>query len=83
MIVNGLFIHAWDLLGGFLGGYYNNKEVIKERRISSKWAFFCYKIKIEIKATTATALKKGLKYSPVSEGNICIAEPNLEVLTLR
>ena len=36
---------------------------------------------MEIKATTA-ALKNELNYSPVSEGNTCIAEPNLEALLL-
>ena len=46
-----------------------------------KKTFFNYKIKIEIKTTT-TALKNELKYSPVSEGNTCIAGPKLEVLPL-
>ena len=32
--------------------------------------------------TTTTAIKNELKYSPMSEGNTCIAEPNLEVLPL-
>ena len=32
--------------------------------------------------TTTTALKNELKYSPVSEGNTCIAELKLEVLAL-
>ena len=44
--------------------------------------FFSYKIKLEIKATKTTALKNQLKYSPMSEGNTCIAEPNFEVLLL-
>ena len=30
-----------------------------------------------------TALKNELKYSSMSEGNSCIAEPNLEALTLK
>ena len=46
-----------------------------------KKTFFNYKIKI--KTTTTTGLKNELKYSPMSEGNTCIAEPNLEVLPLR
>ena len=47
-----------------------------------KKTFFNYKkTKIEIKTTT-TALKNELKYSSVSEGNTCIAEPKLEVLPL-
>ena len=33
--------------------------------------------------STTTALKNELKYSPMSEGNTCIGEPNLEVLPLR
>ena len=42
---------------------------------------FCNnKIKIEIKTTITTAIKNRLKYSPISEGNTCIAEPKLEVL---
>ena len=47
-----------------------------------KKTFFNYKIKMKIKTTT-TGLKNELKYSPMSEGNTCIAEPNLEVLPLR
>ena len=46
-----------------------------------KKTFFKYKIKV--KTTAATELKNELKYSPMSEGNTCIAEPNLEVLPLR
>ena len=37
----------------------------------------------KIKTTVTTALKNGLKYSPMSEGNASIAEPKLEVLPLR
>ena len=48
--------------------------------LKKKTIFNC-KIKIEIKTTT-TALKSELKYSPMSESNTCIAEPNLEVLPL-
>ena len=48
--------------------------------LKKKTIFNC-KIKIEIKTTT-TALKNDLKYSPMSESNTCIAEPNLEVLPL-
>ena len=33
--------------------------------------------------TATTGLKNELEYSPISEGNTCIAEPNLEVLPLR
>ena len=47
-----------------------------------KKAYFNCKIKIKIKTTTI-GLKNELKYSPMSEGNTCIAEPNLEVLPLR
>ena len=46
-----------------------------------KKTFFNYKIKI--KRTATIGLKNELKYSPMSEGNTCIAEPNLEVLPLR
>ena len=42
--------------------------------------FFNYKMKIK---TTTTRLINELKYSSMSEGNTCIAEPNLEVLPLR
>ena len=48
-----------------------------------KNTFFNYKIKIEIKTTATTVIKNEVKYSPLSEGNICIAEPNLEELSLR
>ena len=37
---------------------------------------------IEIKTATTAVIKNELKYFPVSEGNTCIAEPNLEVLPL-
>ena len=37
---------------------------------------------IEIKTTTTAVIKNELKYFPMSEGNTCIAEPNLEVLPL-
>ena len=40
-------------------------------------------MKIKIKTTARTGLKNELKYSPISEGNTCIAEPNLEVLRLK
>ena len=43
--------------------------------------FFSYKI--NIKATTTTGLKSELKYSPMSDGNTCIEQPNLEVSPLR
>ena len=36
-----------------------------------KKAFFNYKLKIKIKATTTAGLKDEIKYSPMSEGNIC------------
>ena len=39
--------------------------------------------KIKIKTTTAIGLKNEPKYSPMSEGNTCIAESDLEGLTLR
>ena len=45
--------------------------------------FFNYKIKREIKTTKTIALKSAFKYSPMSEGNTCIAEPNLKVLPLK
>ena len=34
------------------------------------------------KKTTATVIKNDLKYTEISEGNTCIAKPNLEVLPL-
>ena len=39
-------------------------------------------INIEIKTTATAAIKNELKYFLMSEGNTCIAEPNLEVLPL-
>ena len=35
---------------------------------------------MEIKTTTTTAIRNELKYSPMSDGNTCIAEPNLETI---
>ena len=40
-------------------------------------------MKVEIKTNTTMALKSELRYSPILEGNTCIAEPNLEVLPLK
>ena len=37
---------------------------------------------IGIKTTTTAVIKNEIKYFPISEGNTCIAEPNLEVLPL-
>ena len=41
--------------------------------------FFNYKIKNFYIRTTTAVTKNELKYTPMSEGNTCIAEPNLEV----
>ena len=49
-----------------------------KRIYNAKKTFFNYKIKMKIKTTT-TGLKNELKYFPISVGNTCIAEPNLEV----
>ena len=48
-----------------------------------KITVFNYKIKLEIKATTKTAITNKLKNPPMSEGNTYIAQPNLEVITLK
>ena len=40
-------------------------------------------LKKHVKTTTTTGLRNDLKYSPMSEGNTCLAEPDLEVLPLR
>ena len=37
----------------------------------------------EKKTTTTIALKNAFKYSPKSEGNTCIAQPNLQALPLK
>ena len=39
-------------------------------------------ISIEIKAIATAIIKNEFKYFPMSESNICIAEPTLEVLPL-
>ena len=36
-----------------------------------------------MKTTTTIGLMNEVKYSPMSESNTCIAEPNLEVVPLR
>ena len=48
-----------------------------------KITVFNYKIKLEIKATATTAITNKLKNPPMSEGNTCIAQLNLEVITLK
>ena len=45
-----------------------------------KNTLFNYKIKIETKLTTTTAINCDLKYSPVSEGSTCIAEPTHKII---
>ena len=48
-----------------------------------KWYIFQFQNKnINETKTTATVIKNDLKHSKVSEGNTCIAKPNLEVLPL-
>ena len=47
-----------------------------------KIQFSIKEISIEIETTTTAVIKNELKYFPMSEGNTCIAEPNLEVLPL-
>ena len=44
-----------------------------------KSTFFNYKI--EIKITATAEIKNELKYSPMSKGETCIAEPNLQSFT--
>ena len=44
--------------------------------------FSIIEISIEIKTTTTAVIKNELKYFPMSQGNTCIAGPNLEVLPL-
>ena len=48
-----------------------------------KIQFSIIEINIEIKTTTTAIIKNEVKYFPMSEGNPCIAEPNLEVLPLK
>ena len=43
---------------------------------------FQTEINIEIKTTATAVIKNELKYFLISEGNTCIADPNLEVLPL-
>ena len=44
--------------------------------------FSIIEISIEIKTTTTAVIKNELKYFPMSDGNTCIAELNLEALPL-
>ena len=55
-----------------------NKYVnfFSDKRIYNIKKYFNYKIK-QKKTTTTIALKNAFKSSPKSEGNTCIAEPNL------
>lgn len=58
-------------------------QVISEYEGEKKWKIETstttnYKLEA---TTTTTVTKLSLKYSPMSEGNIGIAEPNLEVLS--
>ena len=41
-----------------------------------KNTFFNNRTKTEIKTTTTTIIKLELKYFPISEVNVCIAEPS-------
>ena len=44
--------------------------------------FSINEISLEIETTTTAVIKNELKCFPMSDGNTCIAEPNLEVLPL-
>ena len=48
-----------------------------------KKEFLDYKIKMKLEATTTTVIKNELKYSPMPKGDASVAEPNLDVLSLR
>ena len=50
--------------------------------IHKKTQFPITETNIEVKSTATTVLRNELKYFLISEGNTCIAEPNLEVLPL-
>ena len=50
--------------------------------IHKKTQFPITETNIEIQSTATTVLRNELKYFLISEGNTCIAEPNLEVLPL-
>ena len=50
--------------------------------IHKKIQFSITEINIEIKTTATAVIKNELKYFLMSEGNTCIAKPNLEVLAL-
>ena len=52
------------------------------KKIHKKIQFPIIEIKIEIKTTAIAVIKNELKYFPISEGNTCKAEPNLDVLPL-
>ena len=43
---------------------------------------FNNRISIEIKPTETAVIKNRLNCFPISEGNTCIADPNLEILPL-
>ena len=44
--------------------------------------FSIEEISLEIETTATAVIKNELKCFPMSDGNTCIAEPNLEVLPL-
>ena len=48
-----------------------------------KNTIFNNRINIKINTTTTAVIKNKLNYSPMSEVNPCIGEPNLEILPLR
>ena len=63
----------------------SSKEVnfISDKIIyNDKKYIFNKKIKIEIKTTTTTVIQKWAKIFSNVRGHTCIAEPNLEVLSL-
>ena len=62
----------------------NQVNFLSDKRIyNAKKTYFNCKKKKKKKIKSTIGLKNELKYSPMSEGNTCIAEPNLEVLPLR
>ena len=75
-----------------LVGLYPNIPIVEQSIVNfisdiriynyKKTQFSVTEINIEIKTTAKAVIKNELKYFLMSEGNTCIAEPNLEVLPL-
>ena len=74
----------WGLrAGGRITLLSEEVNFLPDKRIYNFFYINLFQLQNKNRKTTTTALNNQRIYSPISEDNTCIAEPNLEVLPLR